>query len=221
METCKSLPNQRENSLLPFCLLSSNNRQHSAILVSVSPLFFFLLGYFKENIIHLYFNPKYFSIYLLKKRTSGAFSPKEKLRSVFQNAGPRDDSLSWNWVLWLLGLLNSWYGVQVKLTLHLSLSLSFSCSEPKPTNASPGKETGSLLATRAALSASRPGGPISPALPPWPSVGSSPAPVSLHRAGSPADLLGWTSVLVLGEWVSPSVWSVGWLSLGQITCDQD
>lgn len=74
---------------MPFCLLSSNSLQHSAILVSVSPLFFFLLlGYFKENIIPLYFSPKYFSIYLLKKRTSGAFSAKEKLRAAFQNAGP-------------------------------------------------------------------------------------------------------------------------------------
>ena len=50
--------------------------------------FFLLLGYFKENIIPLYFNPKYFSIYLLKKRTSGAFYAKEKLRAAFQNAGP-------------------------------------------------------------------------------------------------------------------------------------
>ena len=73
---------------MPFCLLSSNSRQHSAILVSVSPLFFLLLGYFKENIIPLYLNPKYFSIYLLKKRTSGAFYAKEKLRAAFQNAGP-------------------------------------------------------------------------------------------------------------------------------------
>ena len=88
MGICKSLQNQRGNTLSPL-LTQLNRLQHSAILVLVSPLFFFFwLGYFKENIIPLYFNTKYFSIYLLKKRISGAFSPKVKLRSAFQNAGP-------------------------------------------------------------------------------------------------------------------------------------
>lgn len=54
---------------MPFCLCSLNNYQHSAILVLVSPLFFFffLLDYFKENLIHLYFNHKYFSLSLKEK----------------------------------------------------------------------------------------------------------------------------------------------------------
>lgn len=55
--------------------------------------FFFLLEYFKENLLHLCFTHKYFSIHILKKQikiySSGAFSSKVEPEVIIPECWPR------------------------------------------------------------------------------------------------------------------------------------
>ena len=188
MEICKSLQNQRKNSLMPFCLLSSNSLQHSAILVSVSPLFFFLLlGYFRSL--------------LCKGETESSFP--ECWSTLW-------DSLSWNWVVWLLGLLNSWYGVQVKLTAFIFVRNGFAAVSQNLLVLARGRRQAAHRWP--GLRCQLPSRWLSllPLCLPGPSIDSSPAPVWLYRTSSPADLLDWILVLML-EGVRTRLLSSQWV----------